>query len=231
MKTETQTNHGGPDMARRSFLRYAGIGAASLGVLATAASCHKDHGVVPANSIDIGSGDIGILNYAYALEQLEAAFYIQVITTPYSGMSSTELSLLTSIRDHEILHRNFFKAAIGASAIPALTVDFSSINFASRASVLAQAKAFEDTGVMAYDGAGYLLQSATYLTLAGKIVSVEARHAALIRDLITPGSFVASDVVASNGLNNSLTIAQVLPIANTYLKTKVSASNYNYIAS
>ena len=147
-------------------------------------------------------------------------------------MSSVELSYLTSIRDHEILHREFFKAALGSSAIAGLTVDFHAINFQDRTSVLAAAKAFEDTGVMAYDGAGYLIQSPTYLTLAGKIVSVEARHAALIRDLITPGTFVASDVVSdSTGLNNSLTIAQVLPIANTYLKTKVSASHFNYVAS
>jgi hypothetical protein len=237
MKTETQIKTEGPDMARRSFLRYAGIGAASVGVLAVAA-CSKDNAMPPPKTktttttpIDIGSGDIGILNFAYALEQLEAAFYIQVTATPYAGMTSEEMNQLTSIRDHEVLHRNFFKAAIGASAIPALTVDFSSINFSSRASVLAQAKAFEDTGVMAYDGAGYLLQSATYLTLAGKIVSVEARHAALIRNMITPGSFVGSDVVnATTGLNNTLTIAEVLPIANTYLKTKVSAKSFNYVA-
>jgi hypothetical protein len=196
-----------------------------------ATACHKDHPITPASGIDIGSGDTGILNFAYALEQLEAAFYIQVILTPYNGMTATEKTQLTSIRDHEILHRNFFKAAIGAAAIPSLTVDFSSIDFTSRTTVLAQAKAFEDTGVQAYDGAGYLIVNPDYLTLAGKIVSVEARHAALIRNLITPDTFVGSDVVASNGLNNTLTIAQVLPIANTYLKTKVSASNYGYIAS
>jgi hypothetical protein len=231
MKTETQENLSESQMARRSFLRYAGIGAASVGLMAVASSCHKDHPVTLATNIDIGSGDTAILNYAYALEQLEAAFYINVVAHPYTGMSTAESAYLTAIRDHEICHRNFFKAALGASAIPSLTTNFSSIDFTSRASVLAAAKAFEDTGVAAYDGAGYLIQSAAYLTLAGKIVSVEARHAALIRDLLTAGSFVASDVVASNGLNESLTIAQVLPIANTYLTTKVSASNYNYIAS
>jgi len=231
MKTETQENIERPNMARRSFLRYAGAGAASMGLLAVAA-CHKDHQVTINAGVDIGSGDFGILNYAYALEQLEAAFYTQVVKTPYSGISALELSYMTSIRDHEILHREFFKAALGAKAIIGLTVDFSAINFNDRTSVLAAAKAFEDTGVMAYDGAGYLIQSADYLTIAGKIVSVEARHAALIRDLITPGSFAGSDVVnATTGLNNTLTIAQVLPIANTYLKTKVSASSYNYIAS
>ena len=230
METETLKNPDGPNMARRSFLRYAGVGAASVGLLATAA-CHKDHNVTLAAGVDIGSGDVGILNYAYALEQLEAAFYIQVIAHPYSGISASEMTSLTSIRDHEVLHRNFFKAALGASAIIGLTPDFSSIDFTSRTSVLGAAKAFEDTGVMAYDGAGYLIQNPDYLTLAGKIVSVEARHAAYIRDLITPGSFAGSDVVASNGLNNTATIAQVLAIANTYLKTKVSAKSFNYTAS
>jgi hypothetical protein len=230
MKTETQEAIGGTNLARRSFLRYAGIGAASVGLLA-ATSCHKDHPVTLNTGVDIGSGDIGILNFAYALEQLEAAFYIQVIATPYTGMSSQELSYLTSIRDHEILHRNFFKAALGANAIISLTPDFSSINFTGRASVLGAAKAFEDTGVTAYDGAGYLIQNPTYLILAGKIVSVEARHAALIRNLLATDTFVGSDVIDTTGLNHSATIAQVLTIANTFLKTKVSASNYNYIAS
>jgi hypothetical protein len=230
MKTETEQSTGGPGMARRLFLRYATISTASAGLLA-AAACRKDHKVNIDTRLDIGSGDIGILNYAYTLEQLEAAFYMQVILTPYSGMSASEKTSLTSIRDHEILHRNFFKAALGANAIPGLTFDFSSIDFTSRTAVLGAAKSFEDTGVMAYNGAGYLIKNPVYLTLAGKIVSVEARHAAFIRDLITPASFEGSDVVASNGLNNTLTIAQVLPIANTYLKTKISAGSYNYFAS
>jgi len=231
MKTETSELIGGVDMARRSFLKYAGAGAAGIGLLAVA-SCQKDNTITTTNRIDIGSGDYGILNYAYALEQLEAAFYLQVALTPYSGITATEKALLTDIRDHEVCHREFFKAALGAHAIQSLTVDFSKIDFTSRTSVLGAAKAFEDTGVKAYDGAGYLIQDVNYLAIAGKIVSVEARHAALIHNLITPGDFAGADVVdQSNGLNTTLTIAQVLPIANTYLKTKVSASNYNYIAS
>jgi hypothetical protein len=234
MKTESQESMLGANMARRSFLRYAGIGAASVGLLATAA-CHKDHNTPnpTTNGIDLGAkDDFAILNYAYALEQLEAAFYLQVALTPYSGISALESALLTDIRDHEVLHREFFKTALGAKAIPALTPDFSSINFSSRASVLAAAKAFEDTGVTAYDGAGYLIADANYLLIAGKIVSVEARHAALISNLITPGTFAGIDVVdPTNSLNKSATIADVLKIANGFLKTKVSAVNYGYVAS
>src|ERR1700744_854824 len=230
MKTENSETPGDVNLARRSFLKYTGAGGASMGLLAMAA-CHKDHTINLSTGIDIGTGDYAILNYAYALEQLEAAFYIQVIATPYSGITDSEKAMLTEIRDHEVCHREFFKAALGSKAIPALTTDFSKIDFTSRASVLGAAKAFEDTGVQAYDGAGYLIQSPDYLTIAGKIVSVEARHAALIRNLLVAGDFAGSDMIDANGLNSSLTIAQVLPIANTYLKTKVSASNYDYRAS
>lgn len=233
MKTESQESISGANMARRSFLRYAGVGVASIGLLATAA-CHKDHQVTPtSNGVDLGAkNDFAILNYAYALEQLEAAFYLQVAATPFSGITTAETKLLTDIRDHEVLHREFFKAALGAKAIPDLTPDFSSIDFSSRAKVLAAAKAFEDTGVTAYDGAGYLIESPDYLLIAGKIVSVEARHAALISNMITPGSFAGADVIdTSNSLNKSATIAEVLKIANGFLKTKVSAVNYGYVAS
>jgi rubrerythrin len=174
--------------------------------------------------VTLGSNDTGILNYAYALEQLEAAFYDQVIKTPYTGISAVELSLLTDVRDHELAHRDFFKAALGSAAIASLEFDFSSIKFSERSSVLATAKAFEDLGVSAYNGAGKLIKSGDYLTLAGKIVSVEARHAALIRNLIESGSFANSEVVDANGLDKARTPAEVLAIAKTYIKTPINAS-------
>ena len=53
----------------------------------------------------------------------------------------------------------------------------------------------------AYNGAGRLIETADYLVLAGKIVSVEARHAALIRDLIMMGSFADDTAIDANGLD------------------------------
>jgi len=228
MKTDTELNNGNVNMARRSFLRYAGAGVAGIGLLGAASSCHKDHNVTPSGTIDVGSGDPGILNYAYALEQLEAAFYTQVIATPYSGMASVELSFLTDIRDHEVAHREFFKAALSTGAIQALTPDFSKIDFSNRTAVLGAAKTFEDLGVTAYDGVGYLIQNPAYLAIAGSIVSVEARHAALIGNLITFGNFASSDQVdATTGLNATNNPSTVLAAANTYLKTKVSARSFS----
>ncbi len=209
-------------LQRRSFLQYAGAGAA--GIALVAAGCKKNkNDDEPQSGVYFGSGDVAILNYAYALEQLEAAFYTKVIMSPYNSMSMSETALLTDIRDHEVAHREFFKLALGANAIPSLEVDFSSIDFGSRTSVLASAKAFEDLGVSAYNGAGFLIKSPTYLTLAGKIVSVEARHAALIRDLISPGTF--ADNLTENALDKELLPPAVLAIAGKYIKTKINVSD------
>ncbi|WP_207428509.1 ferritin-like domain-containing protein [Pedobacter sp. SYSU D00535] len=205
---------------RRSFLKYAGASAAGIALLA--AGCKKDNNGND-DFISLGEGDVKVLNFAYALEQLEAAFYTKVIETPNNGLSAAEASLLTDIRDHEIAHREFFKTVLSGMgmAIKDLEVDFSSINFTSRDSILGTAKAFEDLGVSAYNGAGQLLENPTYLLLAGKIVSVEARHAALIRDLISNGSFADSSVVDAQGLDISRTPQEVLAIAQPYLKTQI----------
>lgn len=208
------------NFTRKKFISRVGL--LSLMPLAVVSACKKTDKNVGVN---LGSGDIGILNYAYALEQLEAAFYTRVVANPYASMSAAETSLLKDIRDHEIAHREFFKAAIGGDAIGALDVNFSTIDFTSRTSVLATAKAFEDLGVTAYNGAGQLLMNANYLLLAGKIVSVEARHAAIIRDLITPGSFSDNTAVDANALDGARLPAEVLLIASTYINTKIDASN------
>ena len=209
---------------RRKFLGFAG---AASGIIVVASSCDKDDDMDTGNGsgIDLGSGDIGILNYAYALEQLEAAFYAQVSMTPYSNIDPMEAALLADIRDHEIAHREFFKSALGSKAIQALEVNFAAIDFSSRDSVLGTAKAFEDLGVSAYNGAGKLITDPGYLTLAGKIVSVEARHAAYIRDLISNGSFADSTVIDTNGLDKSRTPMEVLNIAKAFLKSTINASN------
>lgn len=213
---------------RRNFLVFSGVTAAGLAV--GLQGCSDDE--TPVNpgdgSVDLGSGDIGILNYAFALEQLEAAFYVKVIDSKYSGMSSKEEVILTDIRDHEVAHREFFRAAIpGDKRIKDLEVDFSSIDFTSRASVLGTAKAFEDLGVSAYNGAGHLITNVDYLLMAGKIVSVEARHASAIRDLLNPNSkdFAGDDVIGAGGLDGAKSPSEVLAIASTYIKTKITANN------
>ena len=103
-----------------------------------------------------------------------------------------------------------------------LTPNFAAVDFTTRAGILAQAKAFEDTGVAAYNGAGQYIADGNYLTAAGKIVSVEARHAALIRDLISNGTF--SDDLDANALDISKPPTAIIDIANAFLSADTQIS-------
>jgi hypothetical protein len=206
---------------RRKFLQWSGIT-----IAVAAIGCSDDsNGPGTTGSVDLGTGDTGVLNYAYALEQLEAAFYTQVVASFYASANTGEQTILTDIKNHEVIHRDFLKAALGSAAIADLAVDFTSISFSDRSDVLGAAKAFEDLGVSAYNGAGKLLTNPDYLVLAGKIVSVEARHAAAIRDLLVANSFAGSDVVDANGLDQAKAPSEVLAAADTYITTTVTANN------
>lgn len=209
---------------RRTVLRWTG---GAVAVAAIFGGMLPNFGISPALAADLGEGDIGILNYAYALEQLEAAFYTKVMESPYSGMSGDEKQILTDIRDHEVAHVEFLKGALADKAIPTLEVDFSKVDFSSREKVLTTAKTFEDLGVGAYNGAGKLLKNVDYLAAAGRIVSIEARHAATIRDLLQPGSvaFSGPDVVDKNGLDVALAPAKVLAAAGPFIKTDITAKS------
>jgi hypothetical protein len=208
---------------RRTVLQWTGGGLAALAVFGGRL---PNFGISEALAADLGEGDIGILNYAYALEQLEAGFYTMVIDKPFGGISDDEKQILTDIRDHEKAHVDFLKGALADKAIPMLEADFSGVDFTNREAVLTTAKTFEDLGVAAYNGAGKLLENGDYLLAAGRIVSVEARHAAVIRDLLQPGSvaFAGPDVVDKNGLDGAMEPAKVLAAADPFIKTEVTAN-------
>ena len=215
-------------LSRRRFLRSSGIGLATAGLFLT--GCADDDDPVMMNrGVNLGTGDLGVLNYAYALEQLEAAFYAAVLAGDYyASAPAAEKTLLEDLEAHERAHADFFRTVINSvgTAIPALEVDFSSIDFSSRSSVLTTAQTFEDLGVSAYNGAGQLLENADYLTLAGKIVSVEARHAAAIRSTNSdsPTAFANSEVVDSSGLDAARSPREVLTMAAAFITTPIDAS-------
>jgi hypothetical protein len=79
-----------------------------------------------------GTGDIKVLNYALALEALEANLYVQALqrlttggtnalgrTIPGLGLSADEIDVkyLTSFAKVEAEHRDFLNGALGAASI------------------------------------------------------------------------------------------------------------------
>ncbi len=230
---------------RRSFLKFSGLAIAGTGLIMAGCSDDDDRGNPGNNNnqlpgirngvFDLGGGDLGILTYAYALEQLEADFYTRVVNgnTFGSTFNSEEQAILVDLYRHEVVHREFFRTALSGAldadrVLPDLQFAYDGVNFGNRLSVLETAKALEDTGVSAYNGAGRYIQNADYLVVAGKIVSVEARHASAIRDLLNPGSadFAGDDIIDNNGLDLSRRPSQVISALSDleFVQTPFTAS-------
>jgi hypothetical protein len=184
--------------SRRAFLKHVGVGGAVAALPGFVAACGSDDATAPVDAapasggpllIDFAAGDPAFLQFAYVLEQIEAEFYTRVVAAfGGSNVTTAEQAVLTEIRNHEVAHRAFLEGVLGGNGALAATPTFRGINFADRAAVLAAAKAFEDLGVAAYNGVTQYLTTPANLLAVAKIVSVEARHAATIRSLLSPNS-------------------------------------------
>ena len=157
----------------------------------------------PASPTDL---IIDTLNFALTLEYLESNFYIQAVA---SGIvpSGDAVNALTVIRDHENEHVSFLKTAITAAGGTPVSFTAASFDFTAKGNfpgvftdygtLLAVAQTFEDTGVRAYKGqAPNLISNNDYLTAALQIHSVEARHAAHLREMRQAANLLVPSGVA-----------------------------------
>ena len=159
-----------------------------------------------------------VLQYAYALENLEANFYNLGLGTSAapntaitSSMSANNLKALRIIQTDENNHVKFLSDTIKslnnntAPTMPAVSDfdytggkgnangPFASV-FTSGGTFLAVAQALEDTGVRAYKGgAPDLMSNKDVLTAALNIHSVEARHASRLRTMRRGGLMPTND--------------------------------------
>lgn len=213
---------------RRAFLKLMAVGGSILFLPSMIQGCSSDDdgpigpGTGDTVTINFSLGDIAVLQFAYALEQLEADFYTRVVANfTGSDLSTAEQSVLTDIKYHEVLHRDFLKQALGTNASFTLTPTYPGVNFKSRTSVLNTAKTFEFLGVAAYNGAGQYLANPEYLLVAGKIVSVEARHAAAIADLLAP----KTSAFAPQAFENAFSVPKVAMAAQPFIVDKLTLAN------
>jgi Ferritin-like domain len=177
---------------RLSFLRKAGIaggaavsGGAILGALAPAAMAA---GAPPKS---FGKGDIGILSFALTLEYLEAAFY-NGATAAHLSLSSQASQFLKVVTKDENAHVAFLKSALGHHAPKKPKFNFKGTNTKAD-SFLMVAQVLENTGVHAYLGQAANIKTPAYLTAAGSILTIEARHASVIGLINQGGAGIAPD--------------------------------------
>ena len=139
---------------------------------------------------------IDVLNFALTLEYLESEFYVTGLNK--AGLiPAIDRPAFETISAHELEHVAFLKTAITSlSGMPvakpkfdytagngSMTGPFADV-FSKYATYLAVSQTFEDTGVRAYKGqAGNLISSNEVLRAALRIHSVEARHAAHVREI------------------------------------------------
>jgi Ferritin-like domain len=185
--------------ARRSLLTKTAVAAAGV-VAMKLFSPARAFAVTPAltfNNIP-GTGDIKVLNYALALEDLEADLYAQALMRLTNGGSNALGTHITGLNINqnqpdvlyarefgkvEVEHRNFLQSALGSQAIPLFKYNFNMQNL-SRQQVLTLIYSAEMLGVGAYLGAIQYFVTETYLQTAGAIQGTEARHTAVIAEII-----------------------------------------------
>jgi rubrerythrin len=160
-----------PQHTRSGFLRRAaGAGAAALGALA----------VWPSAAAGAAESDVKILNFALALEYLQASFYTEA--ERIGALHGALAHQAHVVGMHERAHVKAFKAVLGPAAIKEPKFDFHGVTENPDA-FRSTAVAFEDLATAAYKQQAPLIKSKQYLAAALAIHSVEARHAAWIRRL------------------------------------------------
>ena len=167
--------------SRRSLFAEA---AAKLGAAATIPA------ILAVGSTEaLGQGLPGsvsdVLNFALTLEYLEAEFYHRALTTP-GLIPERHRAAFAQIGKHEVEHVRTLQGALGGAAIASPSFDYTGRGqypdvFSNFATFAAVSSTFEDLGVAAYKGQAPFLLGTPTLTVALRIHSVEARHAAEVR--------------------------------------------------
>jgi hypothetical protein len=165
---ETSTSRGG-----FLGLTAAGVGAA-LFIDAAARAAPR-----------LAVSDISILNYALVLEYLQASFYTEAERS--GALTGKTAQAARVVGATERAHVKAFLKLLGSTAVKRPAFDFQGVTERQHA-FLKTAVAFEDLAVAAYKGQAPKLRSRPVLAAAVGIHSVEARHAAWMRELfgITP---------------------------------------------
>lgn len=139
-------------------------------------------------TLTFNANDVGILNFALLLEELEAGFYAAVVSSN-KITDPKELDYMRALGAHEATHVDFLRSVLGSDVLfetSDLSFNAQGLNalLTDRSKILNTAVTIEDLGVHAYNGAGPSLTNPTFLLAAGSIVSVEGRHAAGVRALL-----------------------------------------------
>lgn len=161
----------------------------------TSSNCEPPPSTSPTLSLPSPFSNTNTVTYALpsalTAEHLESAFYKEGFAKfPASdflalGLTQDDITALQKVGETEATHVTTLLSVIsaaGAKPVEPCVYNFEAA-FADAATMVATARVLEAIGVSAYLGAAPLVSSSDVLAAAASIVTVEARHNALIRVL------------------------------------------------
>ena len=166
---------------RADLLKRGAIGGGALFGVASLLGAIPGAAFASSKGSVRASSDVDILNFALTLEYLESAFYAEALMK--GALKGPTAAFAKVVAKDEAQHVAFLKSALGAKAVAKPKFDFKGTTAAMK-SFQATAMALEDTGVSAYAGAAPLISDKKTLSAALSVHSVEARHAAWIRNIM-----------------------------------------------
>lgn len=196
-------------LSRRRLLVGAALGAGAVfaGISGTARAASG-----------LSASDVAILNYALVLEYLQSSFYTEAERS--GALTGKTASAAQVVGATERAHVKAFQKLLGSQAVKRPLFDFQGVTEEQQA-FLKTAVAFEDLAVAAYKGQAPKLQSNAVLAAAVGIHSVEARHAAWVRQLfgVTPAVH-AFDKPASKQAINRIVSSTHFIVARPKMKAR-----------
>jgi Ferritin-like domain len=189
-----------------------------LGVMLAGAGTIMLTRATAARAVGLSASDVDILNYALVLEYLQASFYTEAERS--GALSGKTAQAAHVVGATERAHVKAFLELLQSQAVKRPTFDFQGTT-GQQQPFLKTAVALEDLAVAAYKGQAPKLQSDTVLAAAVGIHSVEARHAAWMRQLfgITP-AVNAFDEPASRPRVNRIVASTHFIVAKPRMKAR-----------
>jgi len=212
----------------------AALGGIAVMVPSVFSACQSDASVIPSARTTLDFNTVsGALNLLWATVQLQEQFYAIVLANPYVGMLSSELSLFSSIRTDMRFLDTAFPFMFTSHPLVVLRVNFQSVDFSDRTSVMNTAVLLHTASVQGVHGAMMAAKDAESMIAVASVGSVLAREAArtgYLIDVVANGatgarpSFGLGLTSAGHYLDSTMTPPEWVTATAPYLTTVLSTS-------